>query len=138
MILYTDDQGRYLGHLDQAYPAPADVLEKVRSEQEGLAWDVPPFGPEFWFFPDGVPTIRPSLDYSVTETTEGGDKVTVISGIPAGVVVTVSGPEGGQTVEADGEDLELVLRVTGTYAVSFDPFPHQPVSLVIDVTEKGA
>jgi hypothetical protein len=138
MILYTDDEGRYLGHLDQAYPAPADVLEKVRAEREGHAWDIPPFGPEFWYFPEGVPTIRPKLDYTVTERQDGDDKVTVISGIPAGVLVTVTGPEGEQAVEADGEDLELVLRVAGTYSVSFDPFPSQPVSLVIDVTEKGA
>jgi hypothetical protein len=141
MLLFTDDDGRYVGHTDAEYPAPADMLERVRKNQaEGHVWDVPPFGPEFWYVPPetGVPIIRPRLDCTVSETTGGDDKVTVISGIPAGAVVTVTGPEGEQRVEADGEDLELVLRIAGTYAVSFDPFPHQPVSIVIEVTEKGA
>ncbi|NBJ13354.1 hypothetical protein [Microvirga arsenatis] len=136
MILYTDEQGRYLGHLDQVYPAPPGVLEKVRAEQEGKAWDIPPWNESFWYFPDGVPTIRPKLDYTVTETREGEDTVAVISGIPAGVTVNVHGPEGGQSVEADGENLELVLRIAGQYAVTFDPFPYQPVSILIEAKRR--
>jgi hypothetical protein len=139
MLLFTDDAGRYIGHTDAEYPAPAGMLERVRKNQaEGQVWDIPPFGPEFWYFPEGVPTVRPGLEYAVTEQQDGDDKVTVISGIPAGLTVTVQGPEGEQTVEADGEDLELVLRMAGTYAVSFDPFPYQPVTIAIEVTEAGA
>jgi len=137
MLLYTDDEGRYIGHLDQVYPAPAGVLDRVRADQDGNVWDIPPFGPEFWYFPDGVPTIRPKLNYAITERHDGADKVTVISGIPAGVQVTVHGPEGDQSVEADGDDLELVLRIEGSYGVSFDPFPFQPVSIALDVAEKA-
>jgi hypothetical protein len=115
MIVQYDAEGRYIAHLEDGYPARADVLEKVKSDTNLGAADIPPFGSQFWYFPEGVPTIRPRLDYTVTEATDGGDKVTVISGIPAGVVVTVSGPEGAQTVEADGADLELVLRTAGSY-----------------------
>lgn len=137
MLLFTDNAGRYVGHTDAEYPAPIEMLERVRENQgEGQVWDVPPFGPEFWYFPDGVPTIRPKLDYAVTERQDGGDKVTVIAGIPSGVNVQVLGPEGGQAVEADGEDLELVLRTAGNYTVTFDPFPHQPVTLTVSVTAK--
>jgi hypothetical protein len=135
MLLYTDKDGRYIGHLDQGYPALPEVLERVSADQDGNVYDIPPFAPEFWHFPNGVPTIRPRLDYAVTEKQDGGDKVTVISGIPAGVQVHVTGPEGGQSVEADGEDLELVLRLAGDYSVTFDPFPHQPVAVHIAVTE---
>jgi len=133
MILYTDNEGRYLGHLDHRYPADPETLERIRKDQDGHAWDIPPFGPEFWYFPEGVPTVRPLLDYTVSEKQEGSDKVTVIGGIPAGVKVDVTGPEGGQTVEADGEELELVLRMAGIYTVSFDPFPYQPVTIHLEV-----
>jgi hypothetical protein len=139
MLLFTDDDGRYIGHTDAEYPAPPEMLERVRKNQgEGQVWDVPPFGPEFWYFPNGVPTIRPRLDYTVSEKHEDGDRVSVISGIPSGAMVTVSGPEGIQTWEADGEDLELVLRTVGDYTVTFDPFPAQPVTIHIAVTAKGA
>ncbi len=138
MLLFTDDNGRYVGHTDAEYPAPAEMLERVRANQpEGQVFDIPPFDTRFWFFPDGVPTIRPRLDYTVTEKQEDGDKVTIISGIPAGVKVHVDGAEGGQSVEADGEDLELVLRTPGDYSVHFDPFPHQPVQIHIAVTKEG-
>jgi hypothetical protein len=136
MITHTDDQGRYSGHLDQGYPALPEVMERVKQDQGGLGFDIPPLSPEFWYFPDGVPTIRPALDYTVTEKQDGGDKVTVISGIPAGVVVNVAGPEAAQSIEADGDDLELVLRTAGDYSVSFDPFPAQPVVVHISVTAK--
>lgn len=138
MILHADDKGRYIGHLDQAYPADPEVLDRVRAAQGGQAYDIPPWTEAFWYFPAGVPTIRPRLDYTVTERQDGDDKVTVISGIPAGVMVDVTGPEGGQSIEADGEDLELVLRVAGDYTVTFDPFPHQPVSILIQVAEQEA
>jgi hypothetical protein len=138
MLLYTDKDGRYIGHLDQGYPALPEVLEKVSADLGGNVYDIPPLVPEFWYFPEGVPTIRPILDYTVTETQEGGDRVTVISGIPAGVTVTIAGPEGNQSWEADGDELELVLRTAGDYSVSFDPFPDQPVAVHISVTEKGA
>lgn len=138
MILYTDKDGRYIGHLDQAYPALPEVLERVRADQEGEVYDIPPLVPEFWYFPKGVPTIRPTLDYAVTETQDGDDKVTVISGIPAGVLVQIAAPEGVQEWTADGEDLELVLRNPGDYSVAFDPFPAQPVAIHISVTAKGA
>jgi len=135
MILYTDKDGKYLGHLDYRYPADEETLERIRKEQDGPVLDVPPFAPEFWYFPEGVPTVRPMLAYAVTEKEDGDDKVTVISGIPAGTTVNVHGPEGIQTVEADGEDLELVLRLAGDYAVSFEAFPHQAVSIHLQVTE---
>lgn len=137
MLLYTDKDGRYIGHLDQAYPALPEVFEKVSADQEGEVYDIPPFVPEFWYFPEGIPTIRPQLAYTVTETEVGGDKVTVITGIPARVLVRIGGPEGVQDWEADGEELELVTRTEGDYSVSFDPFPHQPVVIHIAVT-KGA
>jgi hypothetical protein len=136
MIIHTDNQGRYIGHLDQGYPALPDVMERVKQGQGGLAFDIPPLSPEFWYFPDGVLTIRPALDYTVTEKQDGSDKVTVISGIPAGVMVNVAGPEAAQSIEADGDDLELVLRTAGDYSVSFDPFPAQPVVVHISVTAK--
>jgi len=137
MLLFTDDDGRYIAHTDAEYPAPTETLERVRKNQpEGHVWDIPPFGPEFWYFPEGVPTIRPRLDYTVTETREGEDTVAVIAGIPVGVTVNVHGPEGGQSVEADGEDLELVLRLAGEYVVTFDPFPYQPVSILIEAKRR--
>jgi hypothetical protein len=112
------------------------MLERVRANQpEGHVLDVPPFDTRFWYFPKGVPAIRPVLDYTVTEKHEDGDRVTVISGIPKGLTVQVLGPDGGQVVESDGEDLELVLRTPGSYSVTFDPFPHQPVAVHIAVTE---
>jgi hypothetical protein len=138
MLLFTDDEGRYVGHTDAEYPAPAEMIERVRANQpEGHVLDVPPFDTRFWYFPKGVPAIRPILDYTVTEKHEDGDKVTVISGIPKGLSVQVLGPEGGQVVESDGEDLELVLRTPGSYSVSFDPFPHQPVTVHIAVTKEA-
>jgi hypothetical protein len=138
MLLFTDDEGRYVGHTDAEYPAPAEMLERVRANQEeGHVLDVPPFDTRFWYFPKGVPTIRPQLDYSVTEKQEGDDKVTVISGIPKGLTVQVLGPDGGQVIESDGEDLEIVARIPGSYSVTFDPFPHQPVAINIAVTKEG-
>jgi len=134
MIVQYDAEGRYIGHLEEGYPARPDVLEKVKLDTNLGAIDLPPFSHEWWYFPDGVPTIRPQLDYTIRETTEGDDKVTVIAGIPAGTTVNVQGPEYGQSVEADGDDLELVLRIPGDYTVSFDPFPHQPVSIFLQVT----
>jgi hypothetical protein len=136
MLLFTDDEGRYVGHTDAEYPAPAEMLERVQANhEEGHVLDVPPFDTRFWYFPNGVPTIRPQLDYPVAEKNEDGDRVTVISGIPKGLPVQVLGPEGGQVVEADGDDLELVLRTPESYSVTFDPFPHQPVAINIAVTE---
>jgi hypothetical protein len=135
MILYTDNDDRYLGHLDQAYPADPAVLEKVRQEQAGGVYDIPPLTPECWYFPDGVPTIRPALDYTISEKKDGADTVTVITGIPAGVVVDVTGPQGMQSVEADGDDLELVLRSVGEYAITFDPFPCRPVAIRLEVAK---
>lgn len=134
MIVQYDAEGRYIGHLEEGYPARPDVLEKVRLDANLGAIDLPPLSHEWWYFPGGVPTIRPRLDYTIRETKDGDDKITAISGIPAGTVVNISGPEGGRSVEADGEDLELVLRTIGHYTVSFDPFPHQPVSISFDVT----
>jgi hypothetical protein len=133
MLLYTDKDGRYIGHLDQGYPALPEVIEKVSADQGGNVYDIPPFGPEGWYFPNGVPTIRPRLDYTVEEKEEAGDRVTIISGIPAGVIVNVAGPEAVQSIEADGDDLELVLRTVGDYSVTFDPFPAQPVAVHISV-----
>jgi len=134
MIVQYDAEGRYIGHLDDGYPARPDVIEKVRQDTGLGAVDVPPLSHEWWYFPDGVPTIRPQLDYTIRETAEGDDKVTVIAGIPAGTTVNVQGPEYGQSIEADGDDLELVLRIPGDYTVSFDPFPYQPVSIFLQVT----
>jgi len=138
MIVQYDAEGRYIGHLEEGYPARPDVLEKVRLDTDLGAVDLPPFSHEWWYFPDGVPTIRPRLDYTLSEKAEGNDKVTVISGIPAGTTVHVQGPEHGQSIEADGDDLELVLRIPGDYAVSFDPFPYQPVSIFLQVTATEA
>jgi len=134
MIVTTDETGRYLGHLDAGYPAPADMLERVRASGSGLAYDVPPFTPDFWYFPDGVPTVRPKLDYQAAEATVDGEKATRLTGIPAGVTVEVRGPEGAATVETDDEPLDLLLRTTGEYRVAFEAFPYQPVSLLITVT----
>lgn len=133
MIVSTDEHGRYLGHLDSGYPANPDVLQRVREGENGLAFDIPPFSPEFWFFPEGVPTIRPRLDYQTAEATVDGEKATRITGIPAGTVVTVTGPEGEATVEADDEPLDLVLRTAGEYRVMFEAFPHQAATVLITV-----
>jgi len=138
MIVQYDAEGRYIAHLEDGYPARPDVLEKVRQDTNLGAVDVPPFSHEFWFFPDGVPTIRPRLDYTISERQEGDDKVTVISGIPAGTTVNVQGPEYGQSIETDGDDLELVLRTPGDYTISFDAFPYQPVSIFLQVTAAEA
>lgn len=138
MIVSTDKDGRYLGHLDSGYPALPDVIKRVQEAEEGLVLDIPPFGPEYWYFPNGVPTIRPRLDYTAEEVTIDGEKATRITGIPAGTVVHVRGPEGEATVEADDEPLELILRTAGEYRVSFEAFPYQAVGFVITVSAGGA
>lgn len=137
MIVSTDEHGRYLGHLDSGYPANPDVLQRVRDGESGLAFDIPPFSPEFWFFPDGVPTIRPRLDYKAEEVMIDGEKATRLSSIPAGTLVTISGPEEG-TIEADEEPLELLLRTAGEYRVYFEAFPYQAATVLITVSAGGA
>ncbi|HZH10533.1 MAG TPA: hypothetical protein VEZ24_09190 [Microvirga sp.] len=138
MIVQYDAEGRYIAHLEDGYPARPEVLEKVTQDTNLGAVDVPPFSHEWWYFPDGVPTIRPRLDYTISERQEGDDKVTVISGIPAGTKVNVQGPDYGQSIESDGDDLELVLRIPGDYMIAFDAFPYQPVSIFLQVTAAEA
>lgn len=136
MIIQYDADGRYIGHLEDGYPARPEVMERVQQDTDLGVIDVPPLSSEYWYFPDGVPTIRPRLDYAVSERQEGDDTLAVVSGIPAGVSVTVAGPENVLGIETDGEDLELLLRIPGDYRVTFEAFPYQAVVIALQVTAR--
>lgn len=137
MLVYTDDEGRYLGHLDHVYPAIPEVLEKVRSEQDANVWDIPSFSPEFWYFPNGVPTIRPILQYQEEEFIEDTDRVIRITGIPAGTKVTAGNVERSTEVIADEEPTEFVFREPGEYMIRFEAFPFQAATLYVQVVQQG-
>ncbi|MCB5173635.1 hypothetical protein [Microvirga lenta] len=137
MIVSTDENGRYLGHIDSGYPANPDVLKRVEEAETGRVFDIPPFMPDFWYFPEGVPTVRPRLDYRAEEVMVDGEKATRLTGIPSGTMVEIRGPEEG-SIEADDEPLDLVLRTAGEYRVSFEAFPFQAATILITVSAGGA
>lgn len=136
MIVSTDKDGRIVGTLDSGYPAQPEVLQRVRETEEGLAYDIPPFTTDFWYIKDGVPTVRPILEFSIEERIEDMDTALVVTGVPAGVLVIVRGPEEEMQIETDDEELVLVLRTPGEYTFGFDPFPFQPVTRNVRVSEK--
>lgn len=136
MIVLVDGAGRFVGHMAEGYPAPAEALANIRAgaARDGRsAIDVPPLG-EHWYFPNGEPKIRPRLAIEASsQSVRPGDSVT-ISGIPAGTTVYVSGPHNA-SLEADGEPIVITFTQPGEYTVGCEAWPHLPENLSIRVEE---
>jgi hypothetical protein len=135
LILLFDENGNLTGSVtSEGYPARPEALDLARA-RVAYAEDVPPFEPRYWYrSEDGLKT-RPGLDLTTREKSEGGGRLFIIEGIPAGGTVRVVGPDNGE-IEADGEAVELLFQEPGTYRVIVSAMPYQPQEF--DVTVEAA
>lgn len=132
MILLFDASGNLTGSVtSEGYPARPEALE-IAKGQAAYVEDVPPFEPRYWHRTGEGLRIRPALDLTTRERAEGGGRLFIIEGVPAGGVVRVVGPDSGE-LEADGEAVELLFQQPGTYRVTVSAMPYQPQEFDVTV-----
>lgn len=132
MILLFDDNGSMIGSVtSESYPASPEALELARG-QAAYVEDVPPFDPRYWYHDSEGLKIRPRLDIATSEAVEDGQRVLVITGVPAGGIVRVVGAIEGD-IESDGEAVEIVFPQPGQYRVIVTAMAYQPQEFDIAV-----
>ncbi|MGA0595386.1 hypothetical protein [Enterovirga sp. CN4-39] len=121
-LWFLDEAGSYVGENSTAYPAPAEMVERIRANlPDGVARveDVPPLTGEFWHWPSGAdgPQLKPAIGAKLDKVEVAADEVdhVVLTGVPAGAEVLITGPFQGRFV-SDGSDIALSFT---------DPGPHE-------------
>lgn len=82
----------------------------------------------------GAPVIkpRPVFEGAFDKTTVAVKQEATLPGVPT-CTVSFSGPVSGTQDHTDG-DLAIGFTMPGTYTISFEAFPYQPVSYTLTVT----
>lgn len=136
-----DKNDQLIATWDAGYPAPQDMIDRIKAGTENLARieDIPPLTPEFYHAPKGAGVAEPKpvleLALSTTSVQADGSDPVVITGVPAGSSVSVVGPESGNFVQEADEPFHLVFSEPGTYEVRAYPPGHRPAIAKLQVTE---
>lgn len=94
-----------------------------------------PSNDETDYVSEGAVLPRPTMQLEVSNGPVPADGVTeaVITGVPAGASVTVTGPADARG-EAIGEPVQLTFSLAGAYMVRFELFPYQDAKVTIHAT----
>jgi hypothetical protein len=137
-IWFLDAEGNCLGEHSSAYPAPPEILNRLRVDAMPpivRVVDVPPLTHEFFVIPEGsdIPVARPLLELNVSNTTmpAGETHPVVLEGVPEGSKVTIVGPYQGEFV-ADGSPLALTFLEEGEHEIRVNTPGFRPHKIVVN------
>lgn len=133
MLVFCDANGVMVGTNTSApYPCPPEQMEAPRAAGQSVL-DIPPIEPGYWHLVDGEFRVRPRLNYTCEDIQGPDGRELVLSGLPAGVEISVSGTYSGSLV-SDGEKVTFAFGQAGEYRIALNLPPYQPEVFSLRVT----
>jgi hypothetical protein len=145
VFIIDESNGQFMGEHSQPYPCPPMVMESLTAGYNGRPLkllDVPPFTGDWWYLPPGqeFPVLRPKSKYTASKTTVVADGVdaSILTGIPVGAEMYISGPYSGKMTVEDEEALHINFIQPGQYEIRFGLYPFVFDTLYITATQPGS